>query len=43
MALADREMEQTQFLSDHMELEVIMPGKEAEFFDLLSRAIREFD
>ncbi len=43
MALADGEMEQQQFLSEHAELRELTPGKEAEFFDLLSRAIREFD
>lgn len=43
MALADGDMEKSQFLSDHVELQVLTPGKEAEFFDLLSRAIREFD
>ena len=43
MALADGEIEQSQFVSNHVALEVFTPGKEAEFFDLLTRAIREFD
>ncbi len=43
MALADGDIEQSQFVSNHVKLEVFTPGKEAEFFDLLSRAIREFD
>ena len=43
MALADGQMEQGAFLSGHVELQVSTPGKDAEFFDLLSRAIREFD
>ena len=43
MALADGEIEQTQFVSDHVALEVLTPGKETEFFDLLTRAIREFE
>lgn len=43
MALADGEMDQQQFMSAHVELQVFTPGKETEFFDLLSRAIREFD
>ena len=43
MALADGEIEQSQFVSNHVALKVFTPGKEAEFFDLLTRAIREFD
>lgn len=43
MAFSDGEMEQSQFMSSHVKLEVHTPGKEAEFFDLFSRAIREFD
>ena len=43
MAMADGEIERSQFFSDHVELEVLTPGKETEFFDLLSRSIREFD
>lgn len=43
MALADGYMEQDRFLADHVTLDVLTPGKEAEFFDLLSRAFREFD
>ena len=42
MALADGEMEQSKFLSDHVDLEVLTPAKQAEFFDLLSRGIKEF-
>lgn len=43
MALADGEIEQAEFVSNHVALEVCTPGKEAEFFDLLTRAMREFD
>ncbi|KPA21128.1 putative HTH-type transcriptional regulator YybR [Shimia sp. SK013] len=43
MALADGEIEQSQFFSEHVALDVNTPGKEAEFFDLLSRSMREFD
>lgn len=43
MALADGDMAQDEFVSNHVALEVITPGKEIEFFDLLTRAIREFD
>lgn len=43
MALADGEINQSQFVSNHVALEVLTPGKEAEFFDLLTRAILEFD
>ena len=43
MALADGQIEQGEFLSKHVVLNVLTPGKDAEFFDLLSRAIREFD
>ena len=43
MALADGEMKQSDFLSNHVDLQVLTPGKEADFFDLLSRAIQEFD
>ncbi len=42
MALADGGLEQEKFLSDHVELQVLTPGKEAQLFDLLTRAIREF-
>ena len=42
MALADGEMEQSEFFEKHVELDVRTPGKEAEFFDLLSRAIGKF-
>lgn len=43
MALADGEIEQGEFVSNHVALAVFTPGKEAEFFDLLTRAMREFD
>ncbi len=43
MALADGDMQQDDFVSNHVALDVITPGKEKEFFDLLSRAIRQFD
>jgi DNA-binding HxlR family transcriptional regulator len=43
MALADGDMVRDEFVSNHVALEVITPGKEKEFFDLLTRAIREFD
>ena len=43
MAMADGEIEQSLFFSDHVKLEVLTPSKETEFFDLLSRSIREFD
>jgi len=43
MALADGEIDRDQFVTNHVALKVLTPGKEAEFFDLLTRAIREFD
>ena len=43
MALADGDIEQSDFVSNHVDLEVHTPGKQAEFIDLLTRAIREFD
>lgn len=43
MALADGDIVLGQFVSNHVELEVITPGKESEFFDLLKRANQEFD
>jgi len=43
MALADGDIEQDEFVSNHVAIKVITPGKENEFFDLLTRAIREFD
>ena len=43
MALADGDMAQDEFVSNHVALEVITLGKENELFDLLTRAIREFD
>ena len=41
--LADGEIEQSDFVSNHVDLEVHTPGKQAEIFDLLTRAIREFE
>ena len=43
MALADGDMAQSEFIANHVTLDVITAGKEKEFFDLLSRAIRQFD
>ena len=43
MALADGDLAQNEFISNHVTLDIITPGKEEEFFDLLSRAIRQFD
>jgi len=43
MALADGDMARGEFVSNHVALEVITPGKENELFDLLTRAIGEFD
>ena len=43
MALADGDIVLNEFVSNHVALEVITPGKESEFFDLLTRAVREFD
>ena len=43
MALADGEIELKQFVSNHIEIEVLRHGKEKEFFDLLARANREFE
>ena len=43
MALADGDMAQSEFVSNHVALQVKTPGKEKEFFDLLTRAIRQFD
>ncbi len=43
MALADGDMAQEEFISNHVTLEIIAPGKEEEFFDLLSGAIHKFD
>lgn len=42
MALADGAMDRSLFMANHVELEVLTPGKDAEFFDLLGRAISEF-
>ncbi len=36
-------MELNQFASNHVELEVLTPGKDVEYFNLLSRAFREID
>jgi DNA-binding HxlR family transcriptional regulator len=43
MALADGKMDQEQFMSGHVDIEVLTAGKDVEFFDLLSRGIREFE
>jgi DNA-binding HxlR family transcriptional regulator len=43
MALADSQITPDEFVSNHVALEVITTGKEIEFFDLLTRAIQEFD
>jgi DNA-binding HxlR family transcriptional regulator len=43
MALADGDIARGEFISNHVKLEVITPGKEKEFFDLLARAIQQFD
>jgi len=43
MALADGDIAPGEFVSNHVELEIITPGKESEFFDLLTRANREFE
>lgn len=42
MALADGDIEQSDFVSNHVDLELHTPGKQVEFIDLLTRAIREF-
>jgi len=42
IALADGDMAREEFIAKHVALEVITPGKEREFFDLLTRAIAEF-
>jgi len=42
MALADGDLKQKEFIADRMTLKVITPGKEKEFFDLLSRAMQQF-
>jgi hypothetical protein len=36
-------MDQEQFMSGHVDIEVLTAGKDVEFFDLLSRGIREFE
>jgi DNA-binding HxlR family transcriptional regulator len=42
MAMADGNMARDEFVSKHVALEVMTPGKEKELFDLLARAIQEF-
>jgi DNA-binding HxlR family transcriptional regulator len=42
MALADGDIARDEFVANHVALEVMTPGKEKEFFDLLSRATMEF-
>jgi hypothetical protein len=42
MALADGDIARDEFVANHVALEVVTPGKEAEFFDLLTRATMEF-
>jgi len=42
MALADGEIAGDEFVAKHVALEIATPGKEKEFFDLFSRANREF-
>ncbi len=42
MTLADGDMAREEFVSSHVALEVMTPGKEKQFFDLLARAIQEF-
>jgi DNA-binding HxlR family transcriptional regulator len=42
MALADGDMARDQFVANHVGIEVLTPGKEIEFFDLLARATLEF-
>ncbi len=43
MALADGDMQREEFVSGHVALKVMTPGKQKEFFDLLARATKEFD
>ena len=43
MARADGDMEHDEFVSNHVTIEIITHGKEIEFFDLLTRAIQQFD
>jgi DNA-binding HxlR family transcriptional regulator len=42
MAMADGNIARDEFVANHVALDVMTPGKEAEFFDLLTRATREF-
>ncbi len=42
IAVADGAMDPQQFLSNHVDMQVMTPGKEEEFLDLFSRAIQEF-
>jgi DNA-binding HxlR family transcriptional regulator len=43
MALADGDMRRDDFVANHVTLDVMTRGKETEFFDLLSRAVQQFD
>ena len=43
MALAGGDITRDEFVSNHVALEVVTPGKENEIFDLLTRAIKEFE
>lgn len=43
MALADGDIARDDFVANHVAVGVATPGKEIEFFDLLARAIQEFD
>ena len=43
MALADGDITRDEFVSNHVALEVVTPSKENENFDLLTRAIKEFE
>jgi DNA-binding HxlR family transcriptional regulator len=42
ISLADGDMAREEFITKHVALKVVTPGKEREFFDLLTRAIAEF-
>ena len=43
MSMADGDLAQSEFVSDHVTLAINTRGKEKEFFDLLSRAVQAFD
>ena len=43
MALADGDMARDEFMAKHVVLDIKTFGKEKEFFELLSRAIQQFD